>query len=87
MNELAFLAAFGFLQVEGELRAINMTSISELCLLSDGRAEVTTVAGGKYVLPADQFQRLKAHCEGVLSQYAKAQTPSNIIVPKFGRQH
>lgn len=71
--KLEFLGAFGFLMVKEENRAINIQSISEIGLLESGEAEITTVAGGKYTLPAEQFDRLKQHCEEMMQRFAAAQ--------------
>jgi len=77
---LEFLAAFGFLQVKEGNCAISMHSISQIELLEDGQAVITTIAGGQYTLSPDLFTRYKEHCEGLLSQYVNAQ-PSRLVVP------
>lgn len=79
-SQLDFLAAFGFLQVKDEDRAINIQSISEIALLPNGEAAITTVAGGHYTLPAPSLLRLKKHCEEMLNRFANAQ-PGRIVVP------
>lgn len=79
-SNLEFLAAFGFLQVKEGDRAISMHSISEIALLPDGEAAVTTIAGAQYTLPADLFNKYKEHCEGLLNQFANAQ-PSRLVIP------
>lgn len=77
---LDFLQAFGFLRIKEENRAINIQSISEIALLPDGEAAITTVAGGHYTLSANQFMNLQEHCEQLLCQYANPQ-PGRILVP------
>lgn len=79
-SSLEFLAAFGFLQVKEGDRAISMHSISEIAILPDGDAAVTTISGNAYTLPAEQFIRYKEHCEGLLSQFANSQ-PSRLVLP------
>jgi len=85
-SQLDFLSAFGFLRVKDKDQAVNINSISEIELLPTGEANITTVAGCHYLLPADQFNRLKEHCEGILRQYASAQG-SRIVMPSLGRHH
>lgn len=81
-SNLEFLAAFGFLQVKEGDRAISMHSISEIALLPDGEAAVTTINGTNYTLPADQFNRYREHCESLLAQFANAnQQPSRLVLP------
>lgn len=79
-SNLEFLAAFGFLQVNEGDRAISMHSISEIALLPNGEAAITTINGSNYTLPADQFNRYREHCEGLLNQFANAQ-PSRLVLP------
>lgn len=81
-SNLEFLAAFGFLQVKEGNCAISMHSISQIELLEDGQAVVTTIAGGQYTLSPESFTRYREHCEGLLAQFANAnQQPGRILVP------
>jgi len=80
-SSLEFLAAFGFLQVKEGDRAISMHSISEISLLPDGDAVITTIAGNEYTLSADQFTRYRKHCEGLLAQFANTAPSGRILVP------